>query len=65
MISSIKKYGRYPDRTPYKIEIFDVLDQTASGRLIAGWGIDFILLARQNGNWMITHVLWQTPPPAK
>ena len=65
MISSILKYGKYPTQIPNAIEVFDLLDQTASARLTAGWGIDYILLAKQKGNWMITHVLWQTHPPKK
>jgi hypothetical protein len=65
MIGSIIKYGKFPNRTPYQVEVFDVLDQTASAKVTAGWGIDYMLLAKQNGNWMITHVLWQTAPPKK
>ena len=46
------------------VTIFEVLDQTASAKLTAFWGVDYLLLARENGRWVITHVLWQTPPPA-
>ena len=53
--------GAPPD-APKKIELFDVLDQTASAKLTAWWGIDYLLLARYEGKWMITHVLWQSPP---
>jgi Putative lumazine-binding len=62
MVSSIIKYGKFPKPTLPKIEVFEVLNQTASAKVSAGWGIDYILLAKQNGNWMITHVLWQTYP---
>jgi ketosteroid isomerase-like protein len=65
MISAIVKYGKFPTQTARVIEVFDVLDQTASAKLTAGWGIDYLLLARQNDNWMITHVLWQTAPVKK
>ena len=47
---------------PKDIVIFDVLDQTASAKLTAFWGVDYLLLAKYDGTWMITHVLWQTPP---
>ena len=50
-----------PADAPKKIEIYDVLDQTASAKLTATWGIDYLLLAKYDGKWMITHVLWQTP----
>ncbi len=61
----IKKRGPSADveKFPKKIEVFDVQDQTASAKLTAWWGTDYILLARLNNKWMITHVLWQSPPP--
>ena len=47
---------------PKDITIFEVLDQTASAKLTAFWGVDYLLLAKYDGKWMISHVLWQTPP---
>ena len=34
---------------------------TASAKLTAWWGTDYLLLARYEGRWMIRQVLWQTP----
>lgn len=51
-----------PANAPKDIVIYDVLDQTASAKLTAYWGIDYLLLAKYDGKWMVTHVLWQTPP---
>lgn len=51
-----------PATAPRKIELLDVLDQTAAAKLTAWWGVDYLLLGRVNGKWMITHVLWQSPP---
>jgi len=50
------------DKYVKKIEVLDFQDQTASAKLTAWWGTDYILLAKLNGKWMITHVLWQSPP---
>jgi hypothetical protein len=59
----VKARGRpAPADAPKRIEIFDVQDQTASAKLTAFWGTDYLLLARENGRWMIRQVLWQTPP---
>lgn len=59
----VKASGRRPDPAWAKeIVIFDVLDQTASAKLTAYWGVDYLLLGKFDGRWMITHVLWQTPP---
>ena len=56
--------GRVPKGAPKQITVYDVQDQTASAKLVAHWGTDYLLLARQDGRWVITHVLWQSPPPA-
>jgi hypothetical protein len=51
-----------PPSAPKRVEIFDVQDQTASAKLTAWWGTDYLLLAKYDGKWMIRQVLWQTPP---
>lgn len=48
-----------------KIQLLDVMDQTAAAKLTAWWGVDYLLLAKFEGKWMVTHVLWQSPPPVK
>ncbi len=65
--AAVGKRGANPatDKFPKKIEVFDVQDQTASAKLTAWWGTDYLLLAKLNDRWMITHVLWQSPPPKK
>lgn len=51
-----------PTTAPKQVEIFDVQDQTASAKLTAWWGTDYLLLAKYDGKWMIRQVLWQSPP---
>lgn len=63
--TSVKKRNNpNADKLPKKIEVLDFQDQTASAKLTAWWGTDYILLAKQDGKWLITHVLWQSPPIA-
>ena len=50
------------DASPKKVTLFEVLDQTASAKLEAIWGIDYFHLAKVNGKWMIINVLWQEQP---
>jgi hypothetical protein len=52
-----------PAGAPKEITLFDVQDQTASAKLVAWWGTDYLLLAKERGRWMIVEVLWQSPPP--
>ncbi|HEY0678063.1 MAG TPA: nuclear transport factor 2 family protein [Chitinophagaceae bacterium] len=51
------------DKFVKKVEVLDVQDQTAAAKCTAWWGTDYLLLAKHNGKWVITHVLWQSPPP--
>jgi hypothetical protein len=52
------------DTSVRKVEVLDVLDQTATAKLTAAWGVDYMQLARVDGVWKILHIVWQTPPPA-
>ena len=56
------KTGRIPKNSKKEIVVYDVVDQTASAKLTALWGIDYLHLAKFDGKWMITDILWQTPP---
>jgi len=59
------KEGKLRKEAPKTIEIYDVLDQTATVKLTAEWGTDFMHLAKMDGKWMIVNVLWQSHPPKK
>ena len=61
----VKQSGRpAPATAPKEIALLDVADQTASAKLTANWGIDYLHLAKFDGKWMITQVLWQSAPKA-
>jgi hypothetical protein len=50
-----------PD-APKEVVVYEVLDQIASAKVTAYWGVDYLLMAKHDGKWMISHILWQTPP---
>jgi hypothetical protein len=56
------KEGKLPKDAPKEVTILDLLDQTASVKLVAEWGVDYMHLAKFDGKWMIVNVLWQSPP---
>jgi hypothetical protein len=56
------KEGKLPKDAPKEVTVLDVLDQTASVKLVAEWGVDYMHLAKFDGKWMIVNVLWQSPP---
>lgn len=60
----VKARGQAPNPSwPKDVKLMDVLDQTAAAKVTAWWGTDYLLMGKFDGRWMITHVLWQSPPP--
>ena len=53
---------RANDDSPKGIDIYDVLDKTASAKLTAEWGIDYFHLEKIEDKWMIRHAMWQSHP---
>ena len=47
----------------YEVEVLDVLDMTASAKLSAKWGVDYMHLVKSGGQWTILQILWQSHPP--
>jgi hypothetical protein len=52
-----------PDSAVKEAVVFEVLDKTASAKVMADWGIDYLHLVKEDGTWKIRQVLWQSPPP--
>jgi len=59
--AQITRKGRPLGRpgAPKAIVLLDVQDQTAAAKLTAWWGTDYLLLAREQGRWVIRAVIWQ------
>jgi hypothetical protein len=49
-------------QSPREVEVFEIADKTATAKVKAVWGIDYIHLMKENGTWYIVNVLWQSPP---
>lgn len=66
LISLAKTWNKDGSKTtidsPKDVLVFEVSDQTASAKVTAVWGIDYLSLMKVNGKWMIVNVLWQSPP---
>ena len=48
--------------SPRQVDVFEVADKTATAKVTAVWGIDYLHLIKENDRWMIVNVLWQSPP---
>lgn len=46
---------------PKKVEVLDILNSIAVAKVTAWWGMDYILLAKQDDTWMIDQVIWEGP----
>ncbi len=62
LAKTYNKDGRVPKDAPKEVTVLDVLDQTASVKVVAVWGVDYMHLAKYDGKWMIVNILWQSPP---
>lgn len=47
---------------PYSVELFEVCDKTACGKVTAVWGQDTFQLVKEGEAWKIHHILWQSAP---
>ena len=62
-VTRVKERGNHPDASaPKRVEILDVLDQTAVAKVYAWWGSDYLNMAKYDGTWKIVQVLWQSAP---
>ena len=55
--------GGKRDTSVKDVTVLDVLDQTATAKVTASWGIDYMLLGKYDGQWKIVQILWQSHPP--
>jgi hypothetical protein len=62
-VRNFKQRGRTtPATAPREVTVGEVNDQTATAKVVAWWGIDYLQLAKYEGKWMIVNVMWQSPP---
>ncbi|HEX8198170.1 MAG TPA: nuclear transport factor 2 family protein [Pyrinomonadaceae bacterium] len=62
LAKTYNKNGRIPKDAPKEVVVYEVSDQTASAKVTASWGIDYLHLAKYDGKWKIINILWQSPP---
>ena len=49
---------------PKQVTVLEVLDKTASAKIVAQWGIDYMHLAKYDDGWKILNIVWQSHPQA-
>jgi hypothetical protein len=67
MIATAKTYnqkGRLPKNAPKEVKILDVQEKIANVMVKAYWGMDYLLLMKdENNEWKITQIQWQSYTP--
>ena len=48
-----------------EVTILDVFENAASVKVVASDWIDYLHMAKYNGQWVIVNVLWELKPPKK
>ncbi len=62
--TTVKEKKQFPKAdAPKKVEVIEVLDKIAITKVTAWWGIDYMLLAKNDGKWLIRQILWEGPTP--
>lgn len=59
--ATYNRNGHVPKDAPKEVQIFDVMDRIASAKLTAHWGTDYFQLIKEDGNWKIFQIVWQSP----
>jgi len=57
-----KDEGRLRTETKMRsVKVLEVANHIAAAKVTAAWGIDYVLLSKDNGRWMIEEVIWEGP----
>jgi len=61
-VQKMKDDGNTRDETEIRnVEVLDIGNHIASAKVVANWGIDFVLLSKDEGKWRIEQVIWEGP----
>ena len=61
-VAKMKAEGRTRDENTIRnVEVLDIGNHIASAKVTANWGIDYVLLSKDDGKWMIEQVIWEGP----
>jgi phosphohistidine phosphatase SixA len=61
-VQKMKDEGRTRDENEIRtVEVLDIGNHIASAKVTAVWGIDYVLLSKDNNKWMIEQVIWEGP----
>mgnify|MGYP001814683659 CR=1 FL=1 len=61
-VQKMKDEGKSRDENIIRnVEVLDIGHHIASAKVTAAWGIDYVQLSKDKGQWMIEQVIWEGP----
>ena len=58
----LKDQGKLRTETKMRsVKVLEISNHIASARVTGAWGLDYVLLSKDNGKWMIEEVIWEGP----
>ena len=51
---------KIPADAPMDVKVFEVMDKIATAKVTAAWGVDYLHLVKEEGQWKILQVVWQS-----
>lgn len=62
MAQNTKEKGRIRTETKMRsVKVLEISNHIAAAKVTGYWGIDFMLLSKDDGKWMIEQVIWEGP----
>lgn len=62
MAQGFKEKGRITTETKMRsVKVLEVSNHIASAKVTGIWGLDYVLLSKDDGKWMIEQVIWEGP----
>lgn len=61
-VQKMKDEGRTRDETKIRtVKVLDIGNHIAAAKVTASWGIDYVLLSKDDNKWLIEQVIWEGP----
>ncbi|WP_111682963.1 histidine phosphatase family protein [Winogradskyella tangerina] len=62
LAQTLKDQGRTRDETKMRsVKVLEISNHIAAAKVTAAWGLDYVLLSKDDGKWLIEEVIWEGP----
>ncbi|WP_299522691.1 histidine phosphatase family protein [Winogradskyella sp.] len=62
LAKTLKDQGRTRTETKMRsVKVLEISNHIAAAKVTAAWGLDYVLLSKDDGKWMIEEVIWEGP----